>query len=294
MNLGFVGNEFDRLVVREIALVARKRSALVKLARVREAASVALAEDSEAMPELLEVAKLSESVQAASRAIELVRERRPRAIMNSLRSLAETIRGPAAAKTQELNALKEKTGRLYAELSKLEGVEFGDWVLNFQKEGLVAWGALEKTTSRSHRLEAEIQEIADRVSRLDIAVPTYGFVHLEGVTGDDPVVEAVLRHKSAGPSAEAVIAWLTACASAPRLHGCGFGDHSRSVRIEWNSEVIDTSASNVYVAGLASSSPATLGGYFKKPADMTPIGYDPATPLRYNYDVPSGTFRSAA
>jgi hypothetical protein len=251
LGITFGGSEFEKIVSREIELTNKKRGALAQLETAREAAGVAILEN-DGNSEVDTVSRLNAEIEATTRAIGLLRARRPAAIMNQRGADIETVRAEAATKRRELNALQAKTGKLLSELSKLESVEYGQWLLSYQAEGLVAFDSVVKTTPRSQQLMTEIGALESKAEVMESApLSTYGYVDLGEATSDEHVVEAVLRHHSVGPSAESVQGWISACADTNRVPGKAFGNMPRRVRLEWNDGKIDTGASLIFVRDLA-------------------------------------------
>jgi hypothetical protein len=245
----FKANELEKIAGREIELTNRKTAALAQLASARDAAGIAMVE-SDARVEIESVARLAAEVETATRAIELVRGRRPEAIAAENRKSAEAIRAEATTKKKEFDSLQSKTSKLFGEISKLEGVPYDNWVLGYQPEGCVPFDSVLKRTPKSEALALEVQSLESKADALQAAsVPPHGYVDIE-ITSDEDAVLATLKHRSAGPSAEMVKKWLTSCADHNRVPGRSFGDLPRRVRIEWRDGAIDRNTSVVSVRAL--------------------------------------------
>lgn len=266
-------SEFERLCTKELSLVTRRQQALTALASAKAAAGIALADDSEATAELEIIWRLNADIDAADHAIHLIRERRPAAIAAEQQKEADAIRAEAATKRRELGGLQAKTAKLWAQLSELEGAKLSG-------ENVMVEGGLrsEALSHAADTLEAKALEVESA------GIRAYGFVDLEDVTSDGMLIEAVLRHKSAGPSAEAVQEWLTSCADDQRVPGRAFDARPRRVRLEWAASKIDAMASYQFVPGLAR----------KRSGVMNSTGATNPGESDYLLDIPSGTFQAAA
>jgi hypothetical protein len=271
--LGIFGtNEFEKIVGREIALTNRKRGAIMQLASAKEAAGSAMV-DGEGFAEVEAVAKLTGEIDTLSRAVAIIRERRPAAITAEYRKEAEVLRARQAAKQKELTSHTAKVLKLVAQLSDLEGVKLGEWL--YTDSG---------GNARSEKLELEIRDLNQKADALESAgVAHYGCTDLDGVTTDAEVIEAILRHKSAGPSVEAIQKWISACANSNRVPDCDFGASPRRVRVEWNDGEIDLNASYIFVLSLTKKRTGVMqSNGIINPGEST------------SYDLPSGQFRAAA
>ncbi len=261
--------ELEKLSAREIELWNQKRGLTLELQAAEKTAGEAFA-DGSAEVEVAAVVALKAKLAALDLGITTVRARRPEAILKENREQANALRGQASEKRRELTTLLAKVNKLWAQLNDLEQVNYAEDIVGL------------RNTTRSEVLELAVQELENKAVVLEGApVADMAQLQLNDVTDDVMVIEAVLTHRSAGPSAEAVQAWLDLVKATARKRSAEIEGHSREVTLNWRNGEILTDGSTVFVRSLAkvANLPGALGFYRSQPG---------------TFDVASATFRAAA
>jgi hypothetical protein len=107
---------------------------------------------------------------------------------------------------------------------------------------------------QSSRLATLANALEDKALELEVAsVPHHGWAHVDDVTDTMPLVAAILRHPSNGPSAAEILAWAAAVDKDSR-----FGSLQRSLRVTWRDGVIDYQDSFITVPAFAPPGPISI------------------------------------
>jgi len=255
--------EIEKYAAKELKLVADHRGAIATVSAAELSAGDALldAPDGESTYAFVDQILRAESAVAAIEAsMRACRARRLEAIEGKIAAEAAEWRKRADEARAELERITGKTKKHLDTLKQLEGVEF-----------------IPASTPKSSTLGARAVGCEDKAIQLETAgVPRNGGAQLDDVPSAIPLVEMVLRHESAGPSAQEVLAWAAACDP----HDC-FGNHPRSFRVSWREGVIDYRESYCQVTALAPSAGISiftlkdLGPDMAQAIFRAPVGMQP-------------------
>lgn len=274
VNVERAAADLERYAAKEMKLVADLREAIerVSAAELNAGDSWLDAPEGESPEAVVEQIVRARSVVAAIEAsIRACRARRRDALQRKLAAEAAVWRVRAEELRTERARLEQRTTKHLDALRQLEGIEF-----------------IPAATPKSSTLGMRIAGAEDKAAKLEAAsVPLDGEAQLDDVTSVMPLVDAVLRHESDGPSAQDVLAWAAACDPEAR-----FGDMARSFRVTWRDGVIDYRESFCQVTALAPSAGVsiytlkTLGpdmarAVFRAPSNLQPRSRRPrsAAPL---------------
>lgn len=236
--------ELEKIAAKEIELFARKRGLMAELDAARNAAANAMLEsDAGGRDEMVRIAALTEQITATKRAIDILRDRRPSAILAEFSAEARALRAQAEPLQREIAKIEREAAKYLRQLSALLDVQYDETILNCQQGDS---GNFYQT--KQARLRDELASIESRAGeRESRQVPLIGVFDAE-IDSDGEVIIGVLKHLSITPRAEAVQTWLDECLSNPLLRGQGYGPEKRRVIIRWSNGEIDLSTSSVQCA----------------------------------------------
>lgn len=255
--------DLDRYAAKEMKLVADLREAIERVSAAELSAGDSLldAPEGESPDAAVEqIVRARSAVAAIEASLRACRARRRETLQRKIAAEAAIWRGRGDETRTERARLEQRSAKHLDALRQLEGVEF-----------------IPASTPKSSVLGARIVGADDKAAQLEAAgVPLHGGAQLDDVTSVIPLVDAVLRHASDGPSAQDVLAWAAACDPDAR-----FGDHLRSFRVTWRDGVIDYRESYCQVAALAPSAgvsiytlkdlgPDMAQAIFRAPASLQP------------------------
>ena len=192
--------------------------------------------------------KLMAELRVIDAALTAGEERRVDAIRRAAADEAGKLLAQAEVKRRELSALENKTGKLLADLSKLEGVAYTPAILEAQPKGDVFTGAY---IPNSARLRNEISALESRARETDRHIPASGSVDVT-VSTPDEFLSAVLQYRAEIPTLNEILSWHEDCeAQARKRQQTGFGNLERRYRLFWRNRKIDTENSSIFVLGMA-------------------------------------------
>jgi len=266
--------DLERYAAKEMKLVADLREAIERVSAAELNAGDCWLDALEGQfPQdaVEQIFRARSAVAAIEASIRACRVRRRDALQRKIAAEAAVWRVRAEEARTERARLEQRTTKHLDALRQLEGIEF-----------------IPAATPKSSILGMRIAGAEDKAAKLESAsVLLDGEAQLDGVTSVMPLVDAVLRHESDGPSAQEVLAWAAACDPDAR-----FGDLPRSFRVIWRDGVIDYRESFCQVTALAPSAgvsiytmkslgPDMARAVFRAPSNLQPRSRRPrsATPL---------------
>jgi len=192
------------------------------------------------------VERVQAEIRAHDGAIRGCRVRRLETIGSARVAEAATLRDQAADKSRELKSIENKSGKLLAQITDLQGCEY-----------------VPGATPKSSILRAEIEQLERAALDIDQSdIPDAGVVDVDDTIDNEQILLSVQTHPSRCPSIEAVSTWLGACeAEAQKSRHSGFGDHPRRVHLVWNADGIDVRQSTVSCGALAKRQPDGVSIY---------------------------------
>jgi hypothetical protein len=243
----FTKNEsFEGLVDQEIALTERKRKVEATLKELEAAQGDAYLENPDAF-DAGPATRAELELKGITRAIAVVRSRRPGVVEKENRDQAAILRAEASVKRRELENITNKSEKLFAAISKLEEFDISSGAM-LQLDPSTPWGG--RVIPKSRRLLVEVESIEAVATYLETAklaesTPAEGF-SLENVIDPAEIVRGVLLDRSsAGPSAEAVTDWLAALEGIALKRSVVLGSARKDVRLYWASGTLDPNSSFV-------------------------------------------------
>lgn len=263
INVERAAADLETYAVKEMKLVAALREAINRVSAAELSAGESLLDAPEGeSPEAVvaQIVHARAAVAAIEASIRACRARRREALQRKIAADAEVWRVRADEARAERARLEHRTAKHLDALRQLEGIEF-----------------IPAATPKSSALGMRIAGAEDKAAKLEAtSVPLDGGAQLDDVTSVIPLVDAVLRHESDGPSAQEVLAWAAACDPEAR-----FGDLHRSFRLTWRDGVIGYRESYCQVAALAPSAgtsiytlkgrgPDMAQAIFRAPANLQP------------------------
>src|SRR5271157_1049339 len=245
--------EIEKYAAREVELIRQKQAKLAEAASAEESAGEALLDSENVSEHLDRVVRLQAEARMVEGGIRSCRARRLAAIEGKIAAEAAELRKRAKDARDDQERIASKTAKHLKALKELEGVEF-----------VPATNPYIGAVPQSSRLASLTSSLENKAVELEQAgIPHNGAAEVDDARDSMPLVEAILRHPSDGPSATEILAWAAATDKDSR-----FGSLPRSYRVTWRDGVIDYAESFIVVPALAPQGPISIYSNQRLPAPM--------------------------